>query len=50
MLDESLNMLPDCEQRLSAALRDLREQLDLVTSLGDLTDDAVVQRANEVLG
>lgn len=44
-------MLPDCELRLGAAVRDLREQLDAVTSLGDaLADDAVVQRAQEVLG
>lgn len=51
VLDESLNMLPDCELRLGAAVRDLREQLDAVTSLGDaLADDAVVQRAQEVLG
>jgi hypothetical protein len=50
VLDESLNMLPDCDRRLAAALLELRTQLDDVTATrGDLAEDAIVLRAKALL-
>jgi tubulin-specific chaperone A len=56
VLDETLNMLPDCETRLGAAFDDLRAHRDAVQQLSvagattiDESIQQIIQRADETL-